>query len=231
MVWVTRCQLKTVHGYFYQERTRKTPHWKSVPCLEVPALFQSVADASHSSLMMKFLHGIFWSLFSVFPMFLKLRASENEEVAKPVPHYLYTHPMGFSVRKNKYIWASGDVSAHFCNCHFGPPPSEGRVVCSRPEGIWEGFRLGALVHLYMCRIVHVCTGVLKKQFCSLHTLKVMFTGVRIQFCSTGTRRLCRCPLQHLYISIRDPGAKDPTLKEDRCHGKYQNKYRKPTVYT
>ena len=156
MVWVTLCQLKTMHGYFYQEPTRKTPQWKFVPCLEASSLFQSVADASHSSLMMKFLRGIFWSLFSLFPMFLKLRASENEEVTKPV-HYLYTQSMGFSVRKNKYIWASGDVSDHFCNSHLSPPPSEGQVVCSRPEGIWEDFRLGALVtstctcaELFMC---------------------------------------------------------------------------------
>lgn len=98
-VWVTLCQLKTMHGYFYQEPTRKTPHWRSAPCLEASSLFQSVADASHSSLML-FFHGIFWSLFSLFQMFFKLRAPENEEVKKPAPHYSYTQPMGFYIWKN-----------------------------------------------------------------------------------------------------------------------------------
>lgn len=87
------------------------------------------------------------------------------------------------------------------------------------------------LHLYLCRTVHVCTGVFKKQFYSLHTLKVMFTDIRIQFCSTGTKTLCRCPFQHSYISIRGPGAKDSTPKKDRCHGKCQDEYRIPAVYT
>lgn len=78
------------------------------------------------------------------------------------------------------------------------------------------------LHLYMCRIVYLCTGVLKKQFNSLHTLKITFTCVRIQFCSTGTKRLCRCLFQHLYISA---------LKEDHCHGMCQDQYRKTVVYT
>lgn len=88
------------YACFYQEPTRKTPQWRFVPCLEASRLFQSVAGASRSSLMMKGFCGIFWSLFSLFVMFSKLRASENEEVTKPVPHYLYTHPTGFSVRSN-----------------------------------------------------------------------------------------------------------------------------------
>lgn len=48
--------------------------------------------------------------------------------------------------------------------------------------------------------VCVCTEVLKKRFCSLRILKVTFTGVRVQFCSTGTKRLYRCPFQHSYVS-------------------------------
>lgn len=50
--------------------------------------------------------------------------------------------------------------------------------------------------MYMCRIVHVYTEVLKKQFYFLDTLRVTFTGVRIQFCPRRTKRLCRCPFQH-----------------------------------
>lgn len=67
-------------------------------------MFQSVADVSHASLIMKSLHGIFWSLFSLFPMFFKLRTSENEEVPKPLPLYLYLQPMGFSIRKQIRIF-------------------------------------------------------------------------------------------------------------------------------
>lgn len=155
MVWVTLCRLKTVRGYFNQECARKTRQWKFIPCLEAFSSFQSVADASHASLIMKSLHGIFWSLFSLFPMFFKLRTSENEEVPKPLPLYLYLQPMGFSIRKNKHVCSSSVVSAHFCNSHLGPPPSEGWVVDSGPEGIWEDFMLGVFA-TSICTCAELC---------------------------------------------------------------------------
>lgn len=46
----------------------------------------------------------------------------------------------------------------------------------------------------------------------------MFTSVGVRFCSAGTKTLCRCPFQHLYISIRGTGAKDSTPKEEHRHG-------------
>lgn len=153
--------MKTVHGGFYQEPSRKTPQWKFVPCLEASSLFQSIADASYPSLLTKLLCGIFWSL-----LFLKLRASEEEEVPKPVPHYLYTQPVGFSVRKKQLC-----LSFWWCQCpflQFAPKPT----FFWRASGLLEGFwrYLGRLwagcfsnLHLYMCGIVHVCT-VLRSNF-------------------------------------------------------------------
>lgn len=178
MVWVTLCQLKTGHGYFNQERTRKTRQWKFIPCLEAFSSFQSVADASHASLIMKSLHGIFWSLFSLFWMFLKLRTSENE-VPKSVRLHLYLQPMGFSTRKSKHICSSSVVSAHFCNSHLRPPPSEGWVVNSGPEGIWEDFRLSVFA-TSICTCAELCLcWVLKKQINSPHTLKITLAGIGI----------------------------------------------------
>lgn len=149
---------------------------------------------AHSSLMIKFLCGIFWSLSSLFPTFLKLRASENEEVPKPVLHYLYMQPTGFSVRENKYIWACGDVSAHFCNSDPDPTFSEGKVVCSRPEGIREdsGWMLWwpPLVHVQNCQCVHS----FEEEIFSQHPLKVLFTGVRTQFFSMGRRDFFQEPI-------------------------------------
>lgn len=49
-IWVTFCQLKTVHGYFYQEPTRKTHQWNFVPCLKAFSLFQPGGGGSHTSL-------------------------------------------------------------------------------------------------------------------------------------------------------------------------------------
>lgn len=148
---------------------------------------------AHSSMMIKFLCGIFWSLFSFFSMFSKLRASENEEVPTFVPHYLYTQPTGFSVRKNKYIWAFGDVSAHFCISDTDSSSSEGKMVCSKPEGIREDsgwmFWKPPLVHVQNCQCVHS----FEEEICSLHPLKMLLPGVRIQFFSMGQRDFFQVP--------------------------------------
>lgn len=96
---------------------------------------------------------------------------------------------------------SGDVSAHFCNCDPDPPSSEGKVVCSRPEGIRDA-QVGCFgnFHLYMCRIAKVCT-VLKKEICSLHPLKMLFTGVKTQFFSMGQRDFFQVSIPHLNGSL------------------------------
>ena len=167
MVWVTLCQLKTMHGYFCQEPTRTAPEWKFLSCLEGFQLI-SATDTSHSSLRMKFLHSIFWSLFSLFPMFSKLRASENEKVPKPVPHYLCIQPMGFSVRKNRYIWASGDISAHFYNAHLALPPSEGQVVCWKPEA--SGKTSGLVTSTCTCAELCLCAQEFWRSNLTPHTL-------------------------------------------------------------
>lgn len=145
--------MKTLHGGFYQEPCRKNT---SVKVCTMPGGFQLIPVCSGCQpLFMIDEVSLWYLLVSLFSIFLKLRASENEEMPKPVPHYLYTPPMDFSVRKNNYIWVSGDVSANFCNSHLNPPFSEGQVVCSRHEGIWEDFGMVILV-TSTCTCVELC---------------------------------------------------------------------------
>lgn len=104
-IWVASCQLKTVHGCFYQEPTRKTHQRNFVPCLKAFSLFQPGSDASLTSLRMKSHRGIFWPLSSIFPVFLMFQTSEEEEMPKRFPLYLYSQLMGFSTRSSKDWWS------------------------------------------------------------------------------------------------------------------------------
>lgn len=165
-IWVTFCQLKTVHGYFYQEPTRKTHQWNFVPCLKAFSLFQPGGDSSHTSLTIDEVS--WWYLLAsllYFPLFLEFWTSEKEEVPKRFHLYLYTQSMGFSIRSSKYCWCFQCLFLQFLP---GPSSSWKMRAELRSWGHLGRLQVGCLCnfHLNKCRIVPMCIGVLKKPIIS-----------------------------------------------------------------
>lgn len=158
MVWVTLCQLNTMHGYFYQEPTGKTPQWKFVPCLEASSLFQSVADASHSSLMMKFLCGIFWSLFS-FPNVLEVESIWKWGSDKTCSPLLVRTVNGFLCKKKTSIFEllviTVPISSNLTSAHL-LLKDKWFAQGLRASGKTSGWALWwpPLVHVQNCACVH-----------------------------------------------------------------------------